>query len=52
MELAHEIPPSGDMGKEKIRHRILQRFYWPTFYKHVEEYCHVVSSVRNRVSKV
>ena len=39
MELAHEIPLAGHMGKEKTRRRILQRFYWPTLYKDVEEYC-------------
>ena len=39
MELAHEIPLAGHMGKEKMRHRILQRFYWPTLYKDLEEYC-------------
>ena len=38
MELAHEIPLAGHMGKEKTRCRILQRFYWPTLYKDVEEY--------------
>ena len=39
MELAHEIPLAGHMDKEKTRRRILQRFYWPTLYKDVEEYC-------------
>ena len=39
MELAHEIPLAGHMGKEKTRQRILQRLYWPTLHKDVEEYC-------------
>ena len=39
MELAHEIPLAGHIGKEKTRRRIVQRFYWPTLYKDVEEYC-------------
>ena len=39
LELDHEIPLAGHLGKEKIRQRILRRFYWPTLYKEVEEFC-------------
>ena len=39
MELAHEIPLAGHIGKEKTRCRILRRLYWPTLYKDVKEYC-------------
>lgn len=39
LELAHEIPLAGHMGKEKTRRRILQRFYWPTLYKDVADFC-------------
>ena len=32
LKLAHEIPLSGHLGKEKTSTRVLQRFYWPTLY--------------------
>ena len=35
LEVAHEI----HLGKEKTRQRILQRFYWPTVFKDVENFC-------------
>ena len=40
LELAHEIPLAGHLGKDKTAHRILQRFYWPTLYKDVADFCH------------
>ena len=39
LELAHEIPLAGHMGKEKTSRRILQRFYWPTLYKDGANFC-------------
>ena len=30
---------AGHMGKDKTARRILQRFYWPTVFKDVAEYC-------------
>ena len=39
LELGHEIPLAGHLGVEKTRQRILRRFYWPTIFKDVEEYC-------------
>ena len=39
LELAHEIPLAGHMGKEKTSRRILQRLYWPTLYKDVANFC-------------
>ena len=39
LELAHEIPMAGHLGKEKTSRRILQRFYWPTLYKDVASFC-------------
>ena len=39
LEVAHEIPLAGHLGKEKTRQRILQRFYWPTVFKDVENFC-------------
>ena len=39
LELGHEIPLAGHLGVEKTRQRILRRFYWPTVFKDMEEYC-------------
>ena len=39
LSMAHEIPSAGHLGKEKTRQRILQRFYWLSLYKDVEEFC-------------
>ena len=39
IELAHSIPLAGHMGRNKTIGRILQRFYWPTVYKDVAEFC-------------
>ena len=39
LQLTHSIPLSGHLGKEKTARRILQRFYWPTLYQDVAEYC-------------
>jgi hypothetical protein len=39
LDLAHKIPMAGHMGKNKTARRVLGRFYWPTLYKDVAEYC-------------
>ena len=39
LQLAHDIQLAGHMGKEKTARRVLQRFYWPTLYRDVAEYC-------------
>ena len=39
LELGHESPLAGHLGKEKTRQRILRRFYWLTLYKDVENFC-------------
>ena len=39
LRLAHTIPLAGHLGKDKMAKRILQRFYWLTLYKDVEDYC-------------
>ena len=39
LELAHSIPLAGHLGKKKTAQRLLQRFYWPTLFKDVDEYC-------------
>ena len=43
LQLAHEIPLAGHMGKTKTARCILQRFYWPTLYKDVAEFCKACS---------
>ena len=43
LQLAHEIPLAEHMGKTKTARRILQRFYWPTLYKDVAEFCKACS---------
>ena len=39
LQVAHEIPLAGHMGKKKTIDRIMQRFYWPTLYRDVAEWC-------------
>ncbi|KAL5516317.1 hypothetical protein EMCRGX_G001610 [Ephydatia muelleri] len=38
LQLAHEVPIAGYLGKHKTAKRILRRFYWPALYKDVEEF--------------
>ncbi len=39
LHLAHTVPLAGHLGRDKTARRILQRFYWPTLYKDVADYC-------------
>ena len=39
MKLAHSIPMAGHMGKMKSTRRIMERFYWPTLYREVADFC-------------
>ena len=39
LEMAHEIPLAGHLGTEKTRQRILRRFYWPTLFRDIEQFC-------------
>lgn len=39
LDLAHNIPLAGHMGRDKTLRRVQQRFYWPTLFKDVAEYC-------------
>ena len=39
LQLAHEVPIAGHLGKHKMAKWILRRFYWPTLYKDVEDFC-------------
>jgi len=38
-KLAHSVPIAGHLGQEKTLSRVTCRFYWPTVYRHVAEYC-------------
>ena len=39
LRLAHEVPLAGHLGKNKTAKRILNRFYWPTLFRDVRDYC-------------
>ena len=39
LEVAHQIPLAGHLGKNKTADRVRQRFYWPTLFKDVEYLC-------------
>ena len=52
LELGHEIPLAGHLGMEKTRQRILRRFYWPTIFKDVEEYCRCCDRCCDRCQKI
>ena len=39
LKLAHEAPIAGHKGRNKTIKRILRRFYWPSIYGDVAEYC-------------
>ena len=43
LELAHEIPLAGHLGKEKTRRRVLRRFFWPNVFGDVDEFCRTCS---------
>ena len=37
--MSHDIPIAGHLGRDKTRQRLLRRFFWPTVFRDVEEYC-------------
>lgn len=39
LELAHNVPIAGHLGKEKMRQRVLCRFYWATVFRDIENFC-------------
>lgn len=39
LQLAHTIPLGGHLGKKKTSAKIMKRFYWPTQYRDVEDFC-------------
>ena len=45
LQLAHELPLAGHMGKKKTAEQILQHFYWPSLFQDVAEH-HVENARR------
>ena len=39
LELGHQIPLSGHLGKEKTLKRILRTLFWPSIFKDIEDFC-------------
>lgn len=39
IQIAHLVPMAGHLGRDKTTNRILQRFYWPTIFQDVANYC-------------
>ena len=39
LQLAHSIPLGGHLGKKKTAARVMQRFFWPTLYRDVADFC-------------
>ena len=39
LEVAHDIPLAGHLGRKKTLNRILQRFFWPGITHDVRQYC-------------
>ena len=39
LHLAHTIPFAGHLGKKKTAMKVLNRFYWPTLFRDVADYC-------------
>ena len=39
LHLAHTVPFAGHLGKRKTAMRILNRFYWPTLFRDVADFC-------------
>ena len=51
LELAHEIPLAGHLGKEKTCRRVLRRFYWPNVFGDAEEFCRTCAVCQNASHK-
>ena len=39
LQIAHTIPLGGHLGKKKTAERIMRRFYWPTLFREVADFC-------------
>ena len=43
LELAHEIPLAGHLGKQKTCKCVLCRFFWPKVLGDIDEFCRTCS---------
>ena len=50
LEVAHDIPMAGHLGRKKTLSRILQRFFWPGISHDVKQYCRSCAACQ-KVSK-
>ena len=39
LKLAHAVPLGGHLGRKKTFNRVAMRFYWPTMYQDVADFC-------------
>ena len=39
MHLAHTVPWAGHLGRHKTHLRVSSRFYWPSMYYDIQQYC-------------
>ena len=39
LKIAHQVPIAGHMGRDRTAQWILRRFYWPSLFKDITEYC-------------
>ena len=46
LHLAYDIPLAGHLGKGKTSQKVLERFYWPTLYRDVANFCKDVAVAR------
>ena len=44
LQLAHSIPLGGHLGKKKTADTVLKRFYWPSLYRDVADFCRSCSA--------
>ena len=51
LSMAHSIPLSGHLGREKTGDRVLQRFYWPTLFQDVAEKCKTCPECQKTASR-
>ena len=51
LQLAHDIPMAGHLGKKKTGDRVLQRFYWPGVFRDVEDHCRTCEQCQKTSSK-
>ena len=51
LQLAHSMPLTGHMGRDRTARRILKKFFWPNVLKDVADYCHSCSECQKAARK-